>query len=320
MEKVNAVFEAAIRAEEAGDFDKARRLYEQASVLAPASPHPRVRLAVLLLETGQWSQAIRFGRQLIKRWPRIPLAYFVIGSSYARLGRLRLAERFYRQALAIEEDSNLLTIHGHVLSELRQNDEAEECLRKAVGLDPENEEAHYHLGRVYKQKGKFDTAEEHLRRAIEINPKYKFPYAELGELLAKDRPRDAISFLRKAVDFNPDDGYSRAYLALSLSRLKKLKAADEQYRKLLDIWPNKSLPYRCYGDFLASNKKDRSTAEWYLRKAVEIDPRDEWANYFLGRHLIYWDQNEEARKFLMKASRQGHSKARELIRWIDEQR
>jgi len=317
--KANPIFEAAVQAEEAGDSERARCLYEQASRLAPTHPHPRLRLAILLLEERKWNQAIRVARQLIKRWPRIQLAYVVIAHSYARLGRWRLAERFYRQALAIKEDPNVLLFHGVALSQLEQNDEAEECLCKALKLDPDNEETHYNLGRIHRIKGKFDTAEKHLKRAIEINPKYKFPYAELGQLLAKDRPKEAIGLLRKAINYDPTDGWSTAYLANALSQLRKLKAAEEQYRRLLELWPNESLPFRIFGDFLACNRTDRSTAESYLRKAVEIEPKDPWNNYFLGKHLIYWDRNEEARIFLTKAARLGHSKASELIRWIDEQ-
>ena len=48
MKKAQDVFEAAIQAEEAGDSDKALRLYEQASLIDPGAPHPRLRLASAL--------------------------------------------------------------------------------------------------------------------------------------------------------------------------------------------------------------------------------------------------------------------------------
>ena len=89
MEEAKAIFEAAIKAEEAGDSDKACRLYEQASLLAPTRPHPRMRLAFLLHEEGKLKQAIRVGHQVIKRWPQIQLAYVVVAHSYSRLGRWR---------------------------------------------------------------------------------------------------------------------------------------------------------------------------------------------------------------------------------------
>ena len=290
--------------------------YEQASLLAPMKPHPRVRLAFLLFEERKYQDAIRVGRQLTKRWPRVQPAYYVIAESYARLGRWTMAERFYRQALAIKQAPELLVLLSSVLRHLGRNDEAKKCLRKTLTVDPDNEEAHYNLGRIYIEQGKFAPAEKHLKRAIEIDPKYALAYAGLGELLAgqKDRIKEAVSVLRKAVDYKPDDGWSRAYLANALWRLRKLKAAEKQYRKLLELWPDYSLPYWCYGGFLACESKDSSTAERYLRKAVEIDPRGKEANYYLGKHLLYWDRKEEARTFLAKAARLGHSRACELLR------
>jgi len=68
-----------------------------------------------------------------------------------------------------------------------------------------------------------------------------------------------------------------------------------------------------YGDFLACERDDSTTAEWYLRKAVELEPRNEFANYFLGKHLLYWDRKEEAEKFLTHSARAGHAKARKLL-------
>ena len=319
MKKAQDVFDAATQAEQAGDSDKALRLYERASRIDPTAPHPRIRLASLLYDVGKWKQAIRVARQLTKRWPRSFSAYNVIAQSYAELGRWKMAERYYRQSLAIKQEAWTWLLLGLALDRLGRHDEAEECLRKALKVDPDYDEAHYNLGYIYRWKGKFALAEKHLRRAIEIDPKYALACAELGQLLSKDRPKEALGFLRKGLKHNPKDGWSIAYLANALWKLRKLKAADEQYRRLLELWPNEAMPNWCYGDFLASNRKDSSTAERYLRKAVEIEPRNQWANYYLGKHLFCWDRDEDARNFLTTATRLGHSKARELLHQIEAQ-
>ena len=316
MKKAQDILEAAIQAEEAGDSDKALRLYERASLIDSTAPYPRMRLASLLYNVGKWKQAICVARQLTKCWPRFSSAYVVIARSYAALGRWKMAERFYRQSLAIKQEPWTWVLLGWALDRLRRHDEAKECLRKALKVDPDYEEAHYNLGYSYRKKGKFALAEKHLRRAIEIDPKYALAYAELGQLLSKDRPKEAVRCLITALDHNPNDGWSQAYLAEALARLRRLKAADEQYRKLLELWPNEAVANWLYGSFLASNRKDRSTAELYLRKAVEIAPRNGWANYYLGKHLLYWDRKEEARNFLTRAGRLGHSKARKLLQQL----
>lgn len=319
MEKAQEVFEAAVQAEEAGDSDTAIRLYEQSSVLAPQHPLPLLRLAFLLSKLGSWKQVIRIGRQVTKRHPQAPQAYCVIARSYAELGRWKMAERFYRQSLAIKQEPWTWLLLGTALDRLGRHDEAEECLRKALKVDPDYEEAHYNLGYIHKKKGNFALAEKHLRRAIEIDPKYAFAFAQLGELLAgqKNRTKEAVRCLSNAVDLDPNDGWSMAFLANELWKLRRLKAAEDQHRRLIKLWPNNSISYWSYGDFLAYETRGGSTAEWYFRKAIEIEPENQWANYHFGKHLFYQDRKEEAKRLLEKAARSGLSKARELLEQLE---
>ena len=93
---------------------------------------------------------------------------------------------------------------------------------------------------------------------------------------------------------------------------RKLKAADEQYRKLIEIWPSSSHSYWCYGSFLADEGKDKSLAESHLRKAVEIES-DDLSNYYLGKYLASWNREREAEKYLKKAMRLGHERAAALV-------
>ena len=314
-QKAQEIFDAGILAEEAGDAQEALRLYEQASGVDPTAPHPRLRLASLLYDEGQWKDAIRVARQLTKRWPRVHLAYWVIARSYAELGRWMMAERFYRQSLAIKQSPIAWVLLSSILNRLGRIDERDECLRKALRVDPDYEEAHYNLGCIYRLRGNLARAEKHLKRAIEIDPKYALAHAELGQLLSgqKGRTKEAARLLRRAVNYDPNDRWSRAYLANALWTLRKLKAADEQYCRLMELWPDYSLPFWSYGSFLACESNDDSTAEKYLRKAIEIDPGGEFSNYTLGKHLLYWDRKEEAKRFLKKAAQLGHQRARELL-------
>ena len=320
-EKAQEVFEAAVQAEEAGDFDRALLLYEQSSLLDPQNPVPLLRLVFLLSELGKWKQSTSIGRQITKRHPRALHGHCMIGRNYAELGRWKMAERFFRKSLAIKQEPWTWIFLGWALDRQGRHDqEVEECLHNALKVDPDYEEAHYNLGYAYKERGKFALAEKHLRRAIELDPKYALAYAELGALLArqKDRTKEAVGYLKSAIDHNPEDGYSRAYLANALWRLRKLKAAEDQYCRLLELWPTNSLPYWAYGDFLAYERNNASTAEWYLRKAIEIEPKSEITNYHLGKHLLYWDRKDEAKRFLTNAARLGHAKARKVLQQLKD--
>lgn len=320
METAQEVFEAAVKAEEAGDSERAIRLYEESSRIDPKATLPLLRLARLLCDEGEYKQAIHVGLQARKLRPRSHFAHYLIANSYGRLGRWTMAERYFRKVVALKRTPETLLFLGHALSYLERNDEAEECFRESLKLDPGNDETHVNLGHIHKVKGELALAEKHFKRAIELDKTNALAYANLGELLGGDKTRlkEALSVLKRAVDLSPDDGWSRARLANVLWRLKKLKRAEEQFRRLLELWPNEGVSYWCYGDFLGCEGYDDSTTEWYLRKGVEIEPKSEFTNYYLGKHLFYWDRKEEAKRFLTKAARLGHAKARELLQELND--
>ncbi len=72
-------------------------------------------------------------------------------------------------------------------------------LRKMAEADPENELAHFSLGKLYFELGSFDAAEASLRRSLELNPKHSLAHQILGEvLLAHGGQREAaIDILRQ---------------------------------------------------------------------------------------------------------------------------
>ncbi|SRR6266404_165269 len=149
MNEIQKVFDAAVRAEEAEHPAKALRLYEKASAIDPDASHAKLRWASLLHDQGRLKDAIRVARELTKRRPRVYLAHSVIGQSYLELGRLLMAERAFKRALAIKQSPITWVLLSDVLGRLRRNRESEECLRKALEINPAYEEALYNLGCIY---------------------------------------------------------------------------------------------------------------------------------------------------------------------------
>ncbi len=329
-DKAQKLFDAASKAEDEGNLSKALRLFKKVAEMEKNYINPIVRIANVLRNQGQWKDAIQAARKATRRWPNLPkvhFAYLIIGGCYREQGQFLRAERAYRQALAIEPQPWTWVLLSNVLLRLGRPDESIICLQNALKIDPNYEEAHYNLGVEYKLRGQNIRAEKHLRRAIEIDPDYAIAYAELGFILIRDKKgvrdkikaTEAVRLLKKSIKLYPNYGWSRVYLANALWGFRKLKAADEQYRKVIELWPDDSLSYWCYGGFLAYEGTNDSLAEEYLRKAVELDPKDDEANYNLGKHLHYWDRNDEAIKFLKKAAKQGHKRSTKILKKIESQ-
>src|SRR5207244_536122 len=67
------------------------------------------------------------------------------------------------------------------------DEQATACLREALKLEPDYEEAHYNLGCCLARLQDLPLAEHHFRRAIAIDPEYAPAFAELGRLLSRRR-------------------------------------------------------------------------------------------------------------------------------------
>jgi tetratricopeptide (TPR) repeat protein len=316
------IFTKAVSAEDDGHLNKALRLYQKLAELDKQSPVPRFCIASVMYHQGKWRDAVRVASQIKRRWPDSHQACTLLGQSYRELSQFKRAERAFRQSLSIKPEPWTWVLLSDVLLRLGRDAESMACLRKAIKLDPEYEEAHYNLGCGYRLRRQYSRAEKHLRRAIEIDPNYSLAYAELGSsllsypngVLHTDKVAEAVRLLRKSIKLDPDYGWSRVYLANALWGMKRIKAADEQYRRVIELWPTDSISYWCYGGFLAYEGNNNFLAEKYLRRAIELEPTDAEANYNLGKHLLNWGRKEEAIKFLRKAAKQGHDRAKKILR------
>jgi tetratricopeptide (TPR) repeat protein len=75
----------------------------------------------------------------------------------------------------------------------------EVLFKKAIELNPKNEEAYIGLGEVYQTKGEFSQAEELFKKAVELDPYYDRIYGMLAFLYKQiDKPELAREYEEKA--------------------------------------------------------------------------------------------------------------------------
>jgi tetratricopeptide (TPR) repeat protein len=137
-----------------------------------------------------WEEAERHYLDGLDRYRRLGLggsrdaARFTmsLGYMYAKQGRVREAERRYREALLLydrlpvtEDLYELATLTGcaSLLVEQRRHDEAAAMLERACRIIPEEFHAHHRgvfwsLGGVELARGRVDEAERHLREALAL--------------------------------------------------------------------------------------------------------------------------------------------------------
>lgn len=127
------------------------------------------------------------------------------------LGSLKMydeAEKNYRDA--IEMDPTRAEIHkslGYVLEQLERFDEAEGEYRKAIGLKkPGYTDAHDNLGVLLMNSGRYPAAQEVLREATKVNPEDATAHLNLAVVLfICFNNTEAESEAREAIRLDPNE-------------------------------------------------------------------------------------------------------------------
>ncbi len=169
---------------------------------------------------------------------------------------------------------------------------AEQCLRRALRINPSYAEAMLALASVYEQQGDYDRSEELARRArgrgrgsgaLDPTTRGKLAnlqaalgdaYREAGEL------REAIEAYRKALDRCPHFHDIRQRLGVALREAGLPDRALEEFRRVLRASPSMLDATVQAGVTLYSlGRWEDAVAEW--RSALERDPSRDDARMYL---------------------------------------
>jgi tetratricopeptide (TPR) repeat protein len=135
-------------------------------------------------------------------------------------------------------------------------DDAVKWLRVALGMEPNNTDVLYSLGRCLYTKNLFSDAEKVYLRVLALNPTHLKAEENLGlSYDAENDPKKAEAALRTAMQWAKERG-------------------------LKDPWP-----YLDLGIFLLDQSRD-ADAQPFLEKAVELDAKSAWAHEKLGMALV----------------------------------
>ena len=116
-------------------------------------------------------------------------------------GKLERADSIYKKILKTDENNFQANhLHGCVLSQNSNFDEAIIFLIKSVKINPDNYEANNNLGIAYKNTKAFSLAEKHFKKSIEIDKNNYKAYFNCANLyIDNDKYEQAIIYLEKVL-------------------------------------------------------------------------------------------------------------------------
>lgn len=174
----------------------------------------------------------------------------------------------YRQALSLQPDS-FQGLFGAADSsrELRKYQSALGFYDSAIKVDPLRPDVWNNRALALIEMKRYREAEESLRRALGIWPGHAHALANLGKLLAgQQRYEEAVALSEKALDIQPGYVLALHVKAFSLLKSQNYPRASESYRRILELDPGNVAAMAQLGiaELAFGNLKE---AEFFLRSA-----------------------------------------------------
>ncbi|MEK7341107.1 MAG: tetratricopeptide repeat protein, partial [Candidatus Binatota bacterium] len=193
------------------------------------------------LAEGKAKEARGAFENLLKRFPKEPDLYLLLGVSSLRLRDVQAAEVYIRQALALAPDhAEARTLLGWIALEVRRDyASAVEEYGRVVQLRPDFPEAYNNLAVALKKNGDLEKAVANFNRALELRGDYSEALSNRGWLYIEQKKwREAGSDFEQALKINPHDAGALYGLSQVLKEARDYAGAQKALRSLMARSPN----------------------------------------------------------------------------------
>ena len=281
----------------------------------------RIRLAQLLLDSGDSGQSAVICRSVIAQNNNLATAHFALGQALAAGADWPAAIESYRRACEIA--GNFATAHYALgmayrntgdTAKAREHLERYQVLKqlKQPSEDPLMEDVNslysggltrFAKGSSFFQQGKAAEAIQEFEAALEVNPRMITAHINLIALYGQLNQHDkAEQHFRAAVELDP--GWVETYYnwGMFLAQHDQKPEAAELFRKAVEVNPDYP-EARVQLGLLLDEARRSSEAAVHYQRALEVNPDNRQAHYFLGRYLLGAGQVKEAIQHLLETTK-----------------
>jgi Tfp pilus assembly protein PilF len=182
----------------------------------------RYNLANLYVSLGQPNRAVRSFRAAIRIDDLFYPAKVNLAMLYDRRGEKKKAENLLREVLEAHPDLYEVAYSlGLLLAERKRYEDAATYLEQAAGGLPRRARVHYNLGLLLQALGRDSEAEQELKAALRIEPdNLDFLHAAADYYLKRGRFAEAKGFARTMVEKHPGNRLGHDLLGFINSRMR----------------------------------------------------------------------------------------------------
>ncbi len=199
-----------------GDFERARKCFEQAIEIEPSNANTWAQRAILFIADDQFDMANTFSDKAVSLDPGSLTASISRGLAFEAVGQLNQSLEQFERALKIEPgDARTLNLLGEILFRIGRSREAAKCFKRSHKKDAFHVEPLCNLARVDFSNGKLKRALRVVEQAISINDKSAESWKIRGDCLASLKFfGDSIESYKISMDLGMDaDSVRKPFVA-----------------------------------------------------------------------------------------------------------
>ena len=286
-----------------GQIQASREDLGRALKIDPQDPISWHLLGVIHFRQGRDQDAVDAFDHVLKLNPSTSQTHINLAQAYQRLGQDQKAQFHYESFLRTHpEDFQARFRLGLLHLEAGRKEEALKQLLKAERLNSDDPGVLRELGGLYLELGQPDEAKRRLSRSDESDA---WNLANLGLIARREkRYADAERYLRAALGQAPNNDQLWANLGDVLSFQRKHREAVEAYGRALDLGAETfSTLYNTAAMHVHLSMKDK--AEEFLKRAIEVSPKEGRAHYSLAVLLDQRKEEDGAQRHFLEAIRNG---------------
>jgi len=236
-------------------------------------------------EAKQWNQATEVAQEAVKKMPNDRPLKLVLAGQLADSGQ---ADEGVAQAKALlkgkPEDREVYVALAQMYTRLKKWKDAEDALSNAdrLSIKADDKQAVLFLrASAYERQKKYDAAEEVFRKILTTDPTNAMVLNYLGYMLADRgvRVEEALGYIKKAVDQEPQNGAYLDSLGWAYFKLNNMELAEENLRKASEHIPNDPTVHQHLGDVyqktgrlrIAAAQWERAIDEWNRSVPADVD-------------------------------------------------
>jgi tetratricopeptide (TPR) repeat protein len=257
--------------------------------ISPRSSSSYFLLGQLYLQQQEYEKAGDNYKKAVEIQPDYTNAYY---------GLFTLSSRLKQPDKAKEYMAEFKKLKAKEMKVLKQQNET---VNDLIDMQKGAAETFLLAGQMYQAEGNLQKAEEILKRATTLDPNNILCHERLASLYIKlNHLTDAIRLYERICEINPKEPLGYLNIGILSARLNQLDKAEKAFRKVIEVTPGLSAGYCELAQLYLRAGRGFPEARELAKKAVALEPSA--LNYF----VLCWacDMNgdtEDALKAIVRA-------------------